>query len=1117
MIASLLDLSALPELPLAEDQRLLAIARALSRAEDYDLSRSIFSQLEQTRSPDKIAVREAGRTVTYRELTTHARRIASMLAELGADEGSLIAVGGQRGAGVIAAFLAIELIGAAYLPVDHTWPTLRIQNVLERSDATALLASGPANLPLRTAAKAAGCRLAHVAEAAHRPLWDSPPRPRPDQVRYVLYTSGSTGAPKGAVVEHQGMSNHLLAKVHDLQITEVDRVAQTAPLVFDISLWQMLAPLLVGAEVHVLPDEQAQNPAGLMAAVARQAITVLEVVPTVLRLLLHETHYEAQRGAVPDTSLRWMLATGEELPSAVARRFAQSWPAVGLLNAYGPTECSDDVTHFTVGPLDPDVSHLPIGGPIANTALYVLRRDGDQWVSCETGEVGELFVGGTGVGRGYLGDPERTRGVFFRDPFASTPTGRLYRTGDAVVTLPGGILEYRGRVDRQVKIAGFRMELAEIEAVLRRHPAIAACAVAVLQTDEQGALVARETRLSTSSGHQLIAYLCPSGEDVDQIAVRDYLAERLPLPMVPQRYVVLPELPLTPNGKVDYAALSKPSAKHSAAASVTTYAAPRGVAEQAVAAAMAELLGVPRLGRDESFVARGGDSLLAIRLLARLRDLGYHTTMRDVLLGGTPQGLATRLRDQLPQDGAAPRLSPGLFPVDPSRVRCRPLTPQQSGVFFHWKLAPDNPYYSYQGSLRFTGPLEVDRLVVAWRALLQENAVLLSRFLEDGSGPAHEYPHWNVELPGLTDLMSLPVPEREQRYRAEAFAAAAEPFDLLNAPALRVRWFRLGPEEHRLLVTMHEILLDGWGATVLFQRLAELYEDSTAPGDPERYDRYLDWQQRILGSPGLDQARQYWHRQLSGELPVLTLPSAEARRPIPTYRGEIVEELVDATTTARIRELSGRLGGTPFMVFLGAYALALGYYTGAEEIMIGAPIANREHAEQADVAAFLMNMLPLRIRLDPKMTGQDYLTAVKNTVVDGYAASAYPFGWMLRDLPGIARSTARTPVFQTMLNLLIYPSRQAQARGVTFTFTELDTGFTKYDCSLYVQTHTFDTLLVQLAHHVDAVTGDTAQRLLESTVLALDALTRDPDARVSEIDLIPVTDRALLEEFSHGH
>jgi amino acid adenylation domain-containing protein len=1105
MIASLLDTGALPELPLAEDQRLLAIARALSRAEDYDLLCSLVSQVEQTHSPDGIAVREAGRTLTYRELATHARRIASMLAELGADEGSIIAVGGQRGADIIATFLAVELIGAAYLPVDHTWPALRIQNVLERSGATALLTSGTACQPLDEAAEAASCRFAQVADAAGLPLWDGTPQPRPDQVRYVLYTSGSTGAPKGAVVEHQGMMNHLLTKVHDLKITEVDRIAQTAPLVFDISLWQMLAPLLAGAEVHVLSDEEAHSPTGLMAAVARQAITVLEVVPTVLRLLLHE----AEHGAALETPLRWVLATGEELPPKIARRFTQLWPTVGLLNAYGPTECSDDVTHFTVGMPDLDVRHLPIGGPIANTALYVLRRDGDQWVSCKTGEVGELFVGGAGVGRGYLGDPERTRDVFFRDPFASTPTGRLYRTGDAVVTLPEGILEYRGRVDRQVKIAGFRMELTEIEAVLRRHPAVAVCAVAVLQSDEQGTLVARETKLSSSSGHQLIAYLCPSGEDVDQVAVRNHLAERLPLPMVPQRYVVLPELPLTPNGKVDYAALSTPSAT----ACATSYTPPRGVAEQAVAMAMAELLGVQRLGRDESFVARGGDSLVAIRLIARLRDLGYHITMRDVLLGGTPEGVAARLTAQVKEDGEPHHLST----VDKLKVRRRPLTPQQSGVFFHWKLAPDNPYYSYQGSLRLTGPLDGDRLVVAWRALLKENAALLSRFLNDDSGPAHEYPHWNVELPGLTDLTSLSVAEREEHYRAEAFAAAAEPFDLLNAPALRVQWFRLGLEEYRLLITMHEILLDGWGATVLFQRLAELYEEPTALGDPERYDRYLDWQQRILVGPGLNQAREYWYRQLSGELPVLTLPSAESRRPSPTYRGEIVEELVDATITVRIRELSGRLGGTPFMVFLGAYALALGYYTGAEEIMIGAPIANREHAEQVDVAAFMINMLPLRIRLAPEMTGHDYLTAVKNTVVDGYAASAFPFGWMLRDLPDIVRCTTSTPIFQTMLNLLTYPSRPVRARGVTFAFTELDTGFTKYDCSLYVQIHTFDTLLVQLAHHIDVVTKDTAQRLLESTLLALDALTRNPDARLSDIDLIPVTDHAFLEEFSHGH
>ncbi|CAL9422530.1 Plipastatin synthase subunit C [Actinosynnema sp. ALI-1.44] len=1086
--------AALPELPIAEDQRRLAAARALRRDADHDLSLSVVGRVDEAR-PDAIAVREPGGTTTYAELARRARGVAGLLVERGIGEGSLVAVGGERGADAIAAFLAVELVGAAYLPVDRTWPELRVRDVLRRSGAAMLLVCGDGSSDGFDAVAGAGWPVVRVAEAATRPPWDGKPRPRPDQVRYVLYTSGSTGAPKGAIVEHQGMANHLLSKVDDLGLTAADRVAQTAPLVFDISLWQMLAPLLVGARVHVLPDEVAHDATLLARALTDQGITVLEVVPTVLRTLLDEAERDA-----PTTALRWVLATGEELPPGTARRFARVWPELRLLNAYGPTECSDDVTHHVVGTPDADVAHLPIGGPIANTALYVLRRDGDRWVSCDTGEVGELFVGGAGVGRGYLGDPERTAEAFFRDPFARTATGRLYRTGDAVVVLPRGVLEYRGRIDRQVKIGGFRMEPGEVEAVLRGHPAVAACAVAVVAADEGGTLVARETKVDRARGRRLVAYVCPSGAGIDERALRDHLLARLPTPMVPQRFVVLPELPLTRNGKVDYGLLSTAPPAQSG-----PYAPPRGPREEAVAAAIAELLAVDRVGRDESFLALGGDSLLAIRLVARLRAAGYALTMRDVVLAGTTEGIAARLTplgESIADHGAD----------DHGGVRRRPLTPQQSGVHFHWKLAPDNPYYSYQGVLRLTGPLDEDRLTAAWDALLRENPALLARFGEDDDGAYHEYPHWKVPLPPATDLTALPEAEREEHFRAEAFAVAAQPFDLHGAPALRVRRHRLGPTEHRLLVTMHEVLLDGWGATVLFRRLAELYEDPRRPGDPGRYDRYLDWQRGAEAD--LDEQARYWRDQLSGELPVLQLPGTRPRNP--SYRGGIVEAVVDAGTTSGLRALSGELGCTPFMLFLGAYALVLGYYTGADEVVVGAPIANREHAEQAEVAAFLINMLPLRLRLDPARTVRDHLVAVRDTVVAGYAAAAYPFGWMLRDLPTATRGTSTTPVFQTMLNHLTYPSPVVRARDVTFAFTELDTGFTKYDLSLYVQAHSREEFLVQLAHHVDVVDEDTARRVLESTLSALDALVRDPDAPVADVDLLPAADRALVEEFSRG-
>ncbi|WP_396448778.1 amino acid adenylation domain-containing protein [Actinomadura sp.] len=501
----LLPTAALPGLNVpaaqAERARELAAAHGMLRERDVDLADPVIARVERFAAErDRPAVADAHRTLSYAELAAEARRLAALLDREGVEPGTVVGVGGGRCAAVIAAFLAIELVGALYVPADETWPAARVRDVLGQAGASVLVAvDGERAAPaLLEGAAEAGCRVVGAAEADGLAPW--PGRPRLDaldQPRYILFTSGSTGRPKGAVVEHQGMLNHLWAKIIDLELTGADVVAFTAPLGFDISIWQMLCPLLLGGRVDVIGDDVAHDSEAFARAVDAQGITIVELVPTMVRHLLDdlapspprpgESAAEAPGGGSLG-SLRWMIATGEELPAELSRRWLEAMPHAGLLNAYGPTECSDDVTHHTVTAGDLDLLRLPIGTPVVNARLYVLREEDDgTWAACGIGETGELFVGGVVVGRGYLGDGERTREAFYRDPFdAASPTGRLYRTGDAVKLLPPGaggedrpVLQYLGRVDRQVKIAGVRMELGEIEAVLQRHPGVGAAAVVV--------------------------------------------------------------------------------------------------------------------------------------------------------------------------------------------------------------------------------------------------------------------------------------------------------------------------------------------------------------------------------------------------------------------------------------------------------------------------------------------------------------------------------------------------------------------------------------------------------------------------------------------------------------
>ncbi|MBV8858955.1 MAG: non-ribosomal peptide synthetase, partial [Acidobacteria bacterium] len=448
----------------------------------------------------------------------------------------------------------------------------------------------------------------------------------PRSLAYVIYTSGSTGAPKGAMVEHRGMLNHLLAKVSDLALSPADVVAQTAPLCFDISVWQMLSPLAAGARVEVIPDERAHDPARLLESVSRRGVTVLEVVPSLLRLVAGQLEGEGAE-AVPE-SLRWLVATGEALAPAACRAWLRATRGqVPVVNAYGPTECSDDVTHeFIREEGEAGGARVAVGRALANTRLYVADA---ELQPAPVGVAGELLVGGDGVGRGYLNRPSLTAERFIPDPFSEEVGARLYRTGDLVRRLADGRIDFLGRLDHQVKVRGHRIELGEIEAAIGRHESVKDVVVV--------------TREGAGGDKRLVAYVTVAGGEGGgsgaAAELRAHLKELLPEYMVPSAFVVLDALPLTPNGKVDRKALPEPEAL--AAESEESYVEPRNEAERRLAEIWAEVLGVSRVGVEDNFFELGGHSLLATQLTSRvLMDFGVQVGLRRFFEEPTVAGLA---------------------------------------------------------------------------------------------------------------------------------------------------------------------------------------------------------------------------------------------------------------------------------------------------------------------------------------------------------------------------------------------------------------------------------------------------------------------------------------------
>ena len=589
---------------LAREEREFLTQGCNQSARAYPLERSYVAQFEErvAAHPERIVVSYLNERISYSALNESANRLGHALIAAGAGFDQPIALLAERGADLLGMIIGSFKAGAGYLPLDPVLPNPRLSGVIGQSRAPVLVCSA--------ACEAQARELLVGNQSVQLLVWEqvqqsaettNPGRySGPDNLAYVIFTSGSTGLPKGVMVEQRGMLNNQLSKVPYLDLSDADVIAQTASQSFDISVWQFLAAPLFGARVDIVPNDIARDPQALLAHVQQQGISVLESVPSLIQGLLAEERVSLD-------GLRWMLPTGEAMPPELARQWLLRYPQIGLVNAYGPAECSDDVAFFRVDLKATESTYLPIGTPTDNNLIYLLD---DALELVPTGAVGELCVAGTGVGRGYVGDIRRTVPVFVPNPFG-TSGERLYRTGDLARRRADGVLEYVGRADHQVKIRGYRIELGEIETRLLEHPAI------------------RETvvlDIDGLQGKQLAAYVVTRSElDIDQLKAA--LKAHLPDYMVPTFFIPLDAMPLTPNGKLDRKALPQPDASQALA----RYVAPVSEVEQQLAAIWSEVLKIERVGLNDSFFELGGHSLLAAQMVARIKKhLGVSLPLRSL-------------------------------------------------------------------------------------------------------------------------------------------------------------------------------------------------------------------------------------------------------------------------------------------------------------------------------------------------------------------------------------------------------------------------------------------------------------------------------------------------------
>jgi amino acid adenylation domain-containing protein len=1086
-------ISRLPLLSVAQKQQLL-LEWNHTASESPDLSQC-FPQLfeaQVARTPMAVAVVFEDQQLTYCELNARANRLARQLVEWGAGPQTIVALMSDRNIDFLTAMLAVFKAGGAYLPLNPDHPIERMSMVLEQSQVPLLLVGSKWSQMATNAIKSLGSTrpqllLIEDLAAQEYACENLIGRCQPEDLAYVIYTSGSTGKPKGVMLEHRGMLNHLFAKVKDLGLSASDTVAQTASISFDISIWQFLVPLIVGGRVEIVNTHVATDPTQLLALMERQGITILEIVPSMLRMILSEL--ESVGTIKPQLSLlRWLLLTGETLAPELCRQWLNHYPTIPMLNAYGPTECSDDVTHYPIHqPPAPEVFNLPIGRPVLNTQLYIL----DKYLQpVPIGVTGELCVGGVGVGRGYLKNPQLTTLVFVADPFAAKAGSRLYKTGDKARYLKDGNIEFLGRIDDQVKIRGFRIELGEIEAVLVQH----ACVV-------EAVVIARE---DTPTNRHIVAYIV-SKQHITASELRTFLKEKLPNYMLPSAFVMLEKIPLTPNGKVDRRALPAPNIDLSSVVS------PRTPTEEMLANLWMEVLSLKQVGIHDNFFELGGHSLLATQVISRLRSL-FRVDLPIRRLFEYPTVAELSQAIEAAQQVGLGLLTDAIAPLP--RNQDLPLSFAQARLWFLNQLEGDSATYNIAESLCLTGHLNLAALNMALQKIVKRHEALRTNFKIVNGSPVQVIAHDTPISISVIDLQHLPQQECMTHVRQWATQEAQRPFDLSNEPLLRVHLLQLGQQEHVLLVVMHHIISDGWSMGVFVQELSALYQAlrankaSNLPVLPIQYADFAHWHRQWLTGEVLQTQLNYWKQQLAGAPPLLELPTDRPRPPVQTFAGSTVEFQLDSRLTQKLKTLSQQSGATLFMTLLAAFAILLSRYSGCEDIVVGSPIAHRNRSEIESVIGLFVNTLVLRTQVQGNPTFGELLQRVRQMALAAYAHQDLPFEKLVEELQP-QRCLSYAPLFQVMFVLQNTPTQTLELPGLSITPLQLEDITAKFDLTLAMEERELG-LVGSWEYNTDLFDATTIAQMAGHFQTLLESIVANPEQRVSLLPLLSTTEKHQL-------
>ena len=944
---------------------------------EYEKNKTMHQLFEEQveKAPDNIALKFEAETMTYRKLNEKSNQLARMLLDSGVKSGDNVGLITQRNFGMIIGMLAILKAGAAYVPIDPDYPQERLKYIASNSKVSALLVEKGYAIENRREEKVIDIDYDKMT-LFHSDNLNIDKDSR--ELAYIIYTSGSTGLPKGVMIEHHSAINLISWVNREFEVGEKDTLLFITSMCFDLSVYDIFGMLAAGGKIVIAGKGKVQNPEDLKDILVKENITFWDSVPSTMNYLVNSLE-ESSDEFIQD-SLRLVFMSGDWIPVKLPDKIRRYFPGARLISLGGATEGTVWSIYYPIEKVSEYQTSIPYGRPIDNNYFYILDDNGRV---LPEGVAGELYIGGVGVARGYMGNDEKTAASFVKDRFCNDAEAMMYKTGDLGRMLPDGNIEFLGRKDHQVKIRGYRVELGEIENQLQGHEFITDAVVA---------------DWADAGGNKYLCAYIVSEQELTIQELKDYLSRKLPDYMIPSYFMNLDKLPFTSNGKIDRKSLPEP---HVNMGTGTEYETPSTDIEKKLVKIWEEVLEAEKVGVNDSFFDLGGHSLIATTLVSNIhKELNFEIPLREIFNTPTVKEIAQYIENAQ---------SSIYSPIEPVESRgYYALSYAQRRLYLLSQKSGASVSYNTPDAIEIQGVVDKEKFSETFSKLIERHEALRTYF-EIADGEPVQRILDRVEF-------SVEYSEAEEDDIPGIINKFVRPFDLEKAPLLRVKLISIGNDRHILAYDMHHIISDGVSMKILVEEFARIYNGNDLDPLKIQYKDFSEWQNKRMSSEKIKSQETYWMKVFEGEIPLLDLPTDFPRPEEQSFEGDSITLTADRELTEKINAVALETGSTLYMVLLCAYNILISKYTGQEDIIVGSPTSGRTHADIEKVIGMFVNTLALRNRPEGRKTINQFIKEVKENSLKAFENQEYQFEELVERL-GIKRDISRNPLFDVMFVL----------------------------------------------------------------------------------------------------